>query len=301
MAEKEDYIIIESTSVPSWVFKQWRRNIRVSRGERALAALEDDLRTQITAGGLQVRLCLYDYATDEWISLEAHRLFYPASMIKTLLLLTALEQADQGRLSLDSSYCLKESDKYNGNTPVTGTGILQFADAGSLYTLEELLALMVSLSDNVATNIIFERLGPKSCAATAQRLDLKKSAFTRKMYDLESDLPSNVATAYELTQMLLALQNRKIAGEALTRKGIGMMAATADKGRIGRYIRDRVVVANKVGTVNGVVGDMALLYFPERPPLALTVVVENPSGQDEAAALIGRLAKLIVEAPDKSG
>lgn len=301
MAGQEEHGAGESAELPAWVFTQWRREKMPSRKElKALAALENDLQKQIAASGLQVSLSLYDYATGEWIELEARKQIYPASMIKTLLLLTALEQAERGKFSLESPYRLKESDKYAGGTRVTGTGILQFAGAGSRYTFEELLALMVSLSDNVATNIVYERLGALSCAATAQRLGLEKSAFTRKMYDLESGLPSNTATAYELTQMLLALQNRKIAGEALTRKGIGMMAATVDKGRIGRYIEDRAVVANKVGTVNGVVGDMALLYFPKKPPLALTVVVENPPDQEEAVALIGRLAELIIEAPAQS-
>ena len=97
-------------------------------------------------------------------------------------------------------------------------------------------------------------------------------------------------------RMLMALHERKVAGEALTRKGIALMAAAADKGRIGRYIREQAVVANKVGTVTGIVGDMALLYFPHRPPLALAAAVIDPPSQDRAAALIGRLAELAVKA-----
>lgn len=268
-----------------------------SGDEKAIfAALESDLKKQIASSGLQTRLCLYDYAADEWILLEAHCPLYPASMIKMLLLLTALEQAEKGNILLDEPFELGESDKYAGGTRVAGTGILQFAGAGGLYSLEDLLTLMVSRSDNVATNIVFDRIGTEKCAALARRLGLDSSAFNRKMYDLESELPSNVSTAYELARMLTALQNREIAGDALSRKGIGMMAAAVDKGRIGRFAGARAVVANKVGTVSGVVGDMALLFFPERPPLALTVVVENPPDREEAAAFIGRLAWMIVEA-----
>lgn len=283
--------------VPSWIFEQWpQQGPPCRRKSAAIIDLEDDLHKQIAASGQQVRLCLYDFATGKRIELEARRRLYPASMIKTLLLLAALEQVEQGKLLLESSYVLHESDKYAGRTPVTGTGTLQFAAAGSVYTFEELLRLMISLSDNVATNVIFEQIGAAGCAATAKRLGLKDSAFTRKIYDLESGLPSNVSTAYELTKMLLALQNRKAAGERLTRIGIGIMAATADKGRIGRFIKDRAVVANKVGTVGDIVGDMALLYFSYRPPLALAIVVEYPPDQEEAARLIGALAGRIVEA-----
>ena len=297
MAEEEKRVTIESTAVPAWVFRPWREEIRaLKETPGALSSLEGDLKALIASSGLEARFCLYDYAAGKDIQLEAHRPFYPASMIKTLLLLAVLEQVEQGRLSLDRTHTLRESDKFAGKTPVAGTGVLQFAEEGSSYTLEELLALMIILSDNVATNIIFDLVGAEGCAATARRLGLERSAFTRKMYDLESELPSNVATAYELTRMLMALHERKVAGEALTRKGIALMAAAADKGRIGRYIREQAVVANKVGTVTGIVGDMALLYFPHRPPVALAAVVIDPPSQDRAAALIGRLAELAVKA-----
>lgn len=296
MTEKEERAAGEQL-LPTWVFAQWRKHAGASREKRrALFKLEDDLKEQIAVSSLQIRLCLYDYAEKEWILLGADRPFYPASMIKTLLLLTALEQAGQGYFPLEKAHRLSEKDKYCGGIRVVGTGVLQYAKAGTLYTFEELINLMVSLSDNVATNIVFGQLGADSCAAMAQKLGLKYSAFTRKMYDLESGLPPNRGSARELTKMLLALQDRMVAGEALTRRGITMLATTADKRRIGRYIGGGVVVANKVGTVKSMVGDMALLYFPENPPLALTIVVENPPDQGEAAALIGRLAQLAVHA-----
>ncbi len=273
-----------------------RGGIAPGDGPAVFSALEDNLKKQIASRGLQTRLCLYDYAADKWILLEAHRRLYPASMIKILLLLTALDQAEKGNFLLGETYELRESDRYAGRTRVAGTGILQFAGAGSFYSFEELLTLMVSLSDNIAANIVFNRIGAEKCAAMALRLGLKSSAFNRRMYDLESSQPSNVSTAYELTRMLTALQNREIAGDTLTRKGIETMAQAVDKGRIGRLACSGTVVANKVGTVSGVVGDMALVFFPEQPPLALTVVVENPSDREEAAAFIGRLAGIIIKA-----
>lgn len=284
-------------ALPPWVHGPWPQQgpPRSDPGAAAEAAapLQEELEALIAASGLPVRLSLHDLLTGGWIEVQAHRRLYPASLIKTLLLLAALERAEGGSLPLGEVHLLQEGDRYAGGTPVAGTGILQFAAAGSSYTLGELLRLMISLSDNVAANIIFERIGAAGCAATAARLGLRDSAFTRKFYDLRSALPSNVATAHELTRMLLALQNREVAGERLTRCGIEMMAATADKGRIGRLGGDRLIVANKVGTVSGIIGDMALLYFPHRPPLALTVIVECPPHRQGAIRLIGMLARRI--------
>ena len=73
-----------------------------------------------------------------------------------------------------------------------------------------------------------------------------------------------------------------------------MMVNTADKERIGRYIAGKTVVANKVGTDSDLLGDMALIYFSERPPIALTIAVTEPPDQERAANFIGELAALIV-------
>ncbi len=241
-----------------------------------------------------VHLSLYDFASGGQIKIKAHEPFYPASMIKTLLLLTALEQVDRGRVSLDDTHTLAERDKYAGETRVTGSGTLQYAEPGTVYTFEELLSLMVGVSDNVAANILFDWIGPEHIEATARRLELKNTAFTRKMFDLQSEAPSNRATAFELTRMLVALENAEIAPGELSRKGIAMMLDTKDK-RIGRYTGERAAVANKVGTASSVIGDMALLYFPGRPPIALTIAVADPPDWEEAAAFIGELAALITE------
>lgn len=264
-------------------------------GNKELSGLKTDLERRSRTSSGEVSLCLYDYATGEQIEINGRKPLYPASMIKTLLLLAALEQVEQGELSLDQVYIVTQKDKYAGDTPVTGSGIIQFAAAETGYTLEQLLSLMVSVSDNVATNILFDLVGPGRVNAVARELSLENTSFTRKMYDLESPLPSNVSTARDLTRILTALKNREIAGEELSNKGIQMMVETTDKERIGRMIKDRVVVANKVGTVSEVIGDMALIYFPHRPPVALTIVVANPDDHERAAKLIGELAEIIVD------
>jgi len=259
-----------------------------------LEALHAQLKRKIQERSLTVYLSLYDFATGGQVKINAHEPFYPASMIKTLLLLAALEQVDRGRIGLDDPYTLAEKDKYVGETRVTGSGTLQYAAPGTVFTFEELLSLMVGVSDNVAANILFDWVGPERIEAMARRLELKDTAFTRKMFNLQSDAPVNRATAFELTRMLLALENAEIVPDELSRKGIAMMLDTKDK-RIGLYTGERAAVANKVGTASDVIGDMALLYFPGRPPIALTIAVADPPDWEEAATFIGELAALITE------
>ncbi len=261
-----------------------------------LRELKDKLDQEIRAGMMEVSLELHDFATGSELEINGHKPLYPASMIKTLLLLTALDLAERGALSLQEAYYLSDRDRYAGNTLVTGSGTLQFAETGSAFTLEELLNLMVTISDNIATNIIFDRVGAGAVEQMVGKLGLEQTAFTRKMYELDSPLPSNVSTAHDLTAMMVALEKGRVVGKELHELGIRMMIETTDKERVGRYLADDdVIVANKVGTVSGIIGDMSLIYFPDRPPVALTAAVKNPQEQEEAVRLIGRLAKLIVE------
>ncbi len=271
------------------------RNMAEYHSRRGFEQLKPALLQEIEHSPFAIRLCLYDFATGEWIGVEENRPVYPASLIKTLYLLAALEEIEKGNLSLQQVYPLTEPEKYAGGTPVTGTGILQFAPTGSSYSLEELLSLMIGLSDNIAANMVLDLARPAQVAHLARRLGLKQTRATRKMYDLTSPLPSNRSTAKELTKMLIALQNRQICNEQLTRKAIKMMEQTDNKERIGLELgRNGVTVANKVGTVSEMIGDMALIYFPHRPPVALTVMVENPPSERQAAQEIGRLSAIVV-------
>lgn len=263
-------------------------------GPGTLTALRTKLVEEIYKNDHRMSLSFCDLSSGCEIEFNGEKPLYPASMIKTLLLLTALEKIESGSMSLEDIYFLKEKDKSAGGTPVKGSGILQFAEVGTVYTVKELLRLMISISDNVATNILYEIVGRTYLEAVALMLKLEQTVFFRKMYDLSSPLPSNVSSARDLTRMLVTLEKGNIIGPELKKIAVEMMLDTVNKERIGRYISKKATVANKVGTVSGIFGDMALIYLPQHPPLALTIIVRNPQDSEEAARFIGKLAELTV-------
>lgn len=247
------------------------------------------LEREVKKRGFDISLCLYDFSTGLWVEKNAHTQIYPASLIKMLYFLTALERLERGVLSLTDRHILREEDKYAGTTKVAGSGSLQFAEAGSVYTVKELLSLMISASDNIATNIMLDIIGCQAITAMASRLGLLNTRGTRKMFALDSPVPPNTSTARELTEMLIALENKQVCGENLKNLAVSMMIETENKNRIARYlINSDVLVANKIGTVDHMVGDMALLYFPQRPPLALTVIIKIPPSRLRVTNAIGR-------------
>ena len=258
-------------------------------------SLKERLAAKIDGSRLKTYLCLRDFASGRTVKINGRQRFYPASLIKLLLLQAFLKEVEAGRLFLESTHTLAEADRYAGRTLVTGSGVLQFAETGTIYTLKQLLAYMITISDNVATNILFDRVGPARIRETAREIGLADTALNRRMYELDSPLPSNHATACDLTEILAALYSGEAAGGEYSALAIKLLAAATDKDRIGRYLGNVVTVANKVGTVSGIVGDAALLFFPCRPPAALTIAVADPTDVNSAAHLIGCLAKIAVQ------
>jgi len=246
-----------------------------------------------------VRVSVYDFATGTAVSYNGQERFYPASLSKIVNLLCFLEEVQKGNFSLSSTYTLKQSDKYIRDTKVAGTGNLQYQANGTKYTYEDILSRMVSLSDNVAANIIFDALGREKLDAFCEKYGLKDTRIYKKFYDGDKNFPSNYSTADDLTRMLVLLENRLSVEDNLSNLGIEHMKETVNKDRIALYAPEDVVIANKVGFISRLSGDMALVYFPDREPIALTIVVEDDNrkaiNQEKANELIGTLSREIID------
>ena len=263
-------------------------------------SLEDDVYKIIDAlaknSKYNYHISVYDFATNKEINYNASDTIVPASLIKVLYLCTYLEEVEKGNLSLNTVHTLTKNDKYAAGNKVVGTGTLQYQKEGNKYSFETLLSYMISISDNVASNIIIEALGKDRINAAAQKYGMKDTWVYNKFFELKE--PENKSTAKDLIIPLLLLENRYIKDQ-LAQKGIDMMKKTSNKNRIGRLLPKTLTVANKSGTISKLVGDMALIYFPDREPIAMTVLItsKNKGAVDanQAEPEIGKVALNIVE------
>lgn len=241
---------------------------------------------------------LHDFATGERVSYNGNINIHPASVIKTLYMLAYLQEVKEGKRDLNEVYTLTEEDFYGSpGSKVDGSGILQYKVAGFQYTWGELMGLMISISDNLATNLFMEGLGRDTLNAKIREYGLKDSSIVRKIKQM---IPgNNHSNADDMVQVLVALESRKFIDGELYDFAIEIMKKTIDKERIGRHLPPEIIVANKTGDLDNVVGDSALLFFPQRKPLALTIFIHGNNrahvNENEAAACIGAVAKDLVD------
>jgi beta-lactamase class A len=91
------------------------------------------------------------------------------SVIKIPLLLRFIELAFEGEFNLDQKVVITRGNKR------FGTGILSSMDDGIAVSLRDLAFLMITLSDNTATDIIYESIGgPKELNDSMSRIGLSE-------------------------------------------------------------------------------------------------------------------------------
>ncbi|TDE84882.1 serine hydrolase [Deinococcus sp. S9] len=261
-----------------------------------------DLRSRGYVGEMGVLIT--DLAGRELYALNPNRVFPAASTIKVPLLLLALSEAQAGRLDLSGRVTLRAEDR------VPGAGVLHELMPGLAPTWQDLLTLMIVVSDNTATNLVIERLG---LDRVNDWLDERGLSGTRLVGLLQLPLERqnaaqrrgerNRTTARDQVALLGAL----VRGELLDRRHTGLALSILERQQLreilGRHVpcdaegKPLYRVASKSGELRGIHHDVGVLFTP-RPLIAAVLSQggldprEYPDNRD-VARLAGALWPLL--------
>jgi hypothetical protein len=122
-------------------------------GQAPLSGLGALLEAELQRFPARTGLWVKHLGTGEEIALRADDAFNSQSVIKLTMLVKAFQMADEGTLDLDQRVEIGLEDLRHG------AGILQYHDLGATLSVRDLLLNMVVTSDNIATDMIMERVG----------------------------------------------------------------------------------------------------------------------------------------------
>ena len=185
------------------------------------------------------------------VALNADSRFPTASTIKTAVMVEAYHQAAEGKLSLDETLTVGDTDK------VGGSGVLNGMSSGTSLNVRDLVHLMIVLSDNTATNLLVNKLGTSRIDARLVSYGLKDTKIFRPTFrdgkpdifpELEREFGLGMATPREMAKLMALIAE----GRALNKEASASMLATLrrqqDRAMIPRLLPDGVQVGNKTGT-----------------------------------------------------
>ena len=184
--------------------------------------------------------------------------FSAASVIKLPIYYEYQRRCHQGDLSPTEEVIL---------TPehwVDGSGSLKEAAPGSSFSLDYLARVMLIHSDNVATNIMIERLGLEPINQSMRALGMCESALQRKMYDfqarergLDNWITAGDAQSFFLRMLAPPDHEREVCSAV-----INTLKDQERNHKLPALLPPDTVVAHKTGELNGVEHDAGIIFGP---------------------------------------
>jgi len=216
--------------------------------------------------------------------------FPTASAIKLAIVYELFKQADEKRIDLEEKVTLDRRQA------VGGTGVLVEMGTPTL-SIRDYAVLMVTLSDNTATNVLIDRLGMDRIAARMQGLGLNGTKLRRHMMDTAAARrgDENVSTPDELVRLLEAMHG-PMTGPART--GHYLMGEAIDllkkpkENRLRKSLPEGVASADKSGELEGVRVDAGIVFAKNRPYVlcVMTTFLKDEAEGERAIEEISRVA-----------
>jgi beta-lactamase class A len=202
-------------------------------------------------------------------------------------------QIERGQRALAAPYVLRPEDH------AVGSGVLHHLHDGIELTLNDLIYLMISISDNTATNVLIDLAGMDRVNATMQDLRMTRSTLGRTMKGrpAQGDELENWATPNDYAGVLGAILNKAAASANSCDQMIAMLETQQCTRRISRYLpeTDGIRWGSKTGQIAGVTNDVGFIA-KDGDLLLLSIFCENLPDAHIGEKVIGDLARAAMQA-----
>jgi beta-lactamase class A len=230
-------------------------------------------------------VAILDLTTGQEYLLHPDEVLPTASSIKIAILAELYRQAQQGKIKLGDLYTLQPADI------VGGSGVAEALTPGvTRLTIRDVAALMISVSDNSAANIIIDRIGMENVNALLDSLGLTHTRLRRKMMDVKAAAEGreNIATPREMVTLLEDLYRGKVLNKQMTDDFFELLSVHKES-YIPRELPEDLRIANKPGELEGVRNDSGIVFTGNRP-FVISVMTTYLRREKDGGEAIVRIA-----------
>jgi beta-lactamase class A len=241
--------------------------------------------------------------TSEEIAIDADRQMETMSTIKIPLMVEVLEQAKAGRFSLQDKYTLAKADVQ------PGTGTQQRIDPGAVMTEKDLLTMMIIVSYNTATEVLYRMVGgTEPVNRRMESLGLKqtramnppsvwfpalRAAASTEAFYRDGKTPFGLSTPREMGRLLEMMERGSLVDKPSSDLMLQIMRGQVYRTRIPRYLSG-YRIPHKTGDFLPYVGNDVGVLEAQGRTVVLSVFTGNHFGSGEALEdAIGQVARSV--------
>lgn len=232
--------------------------------------------------GCTVGCAIWDAQKDETLaSYREDLVFKSASLIKTPIMLCALEAVENGELSLDTKIPVQPCQCVGDEAPV----IQNDTDV----PLSVLLEYMITDSNNSATNVLIDWLGMDRVNACSQKIGLEDTLLRRHMLDYEAARQGreNRTSAKDMRRLYTLLHKGEVLTSFQCKTALPILLRQHDK-ELLLFANPNQKAAHKTGGLADIAHDAGILYGENRT-LIFAVLVTAPD-ERQCVALLQELS-----------
>ena len=237
------------------------------------------------------------------IAINDTMMFHAASTMKTPVMVEVFKQARAGKFALDDALVVRNEFKSIVDGSSYQLDLKDDSDdsmykiLGSSVPIRELLHHMITVSSNLATNVLIDLVGPKNVTATMRELGASEIQVLRGVEDSKAfDRGMNNRTsARDLLFILRAIARGKAVDSLASREMVDILLDQKFNEMIPALLPEGVRVAHKTGNITGVEHDSAIVFLPDGRVYVLVILSKDLKAAAEGRKAIALASKRIYD------
>ena len=247
----------------------------------------------------EVGLVVSDQSTGVDFRYQEERSFHAASTMKVPVMIEIFRQVDAGRFSLDDELLVENSFR-----SIVDSSLYSIEDdsddaiytkLGQEMTIRDLIFQMITVSSNLATNLLIDFISADSVQQTVEQMGVSSMKVLRGVEDIKAyNLGlSNSTTAGDLALLLEALQDGKAVSVDADQEMVDILKAQAFNEMIPAGLPANTQVAHKTGWITAIHHDAGIVYPENADPYVLVILIEGITDNTVSAKLGADLTTVI--------
>ncbi len=270
--------------------------------KQTLDELKESIAADFEANTGDYAIALKDLSNPEnELYINEKETFHAASTMKTPVMIELFKQARAGKFSLSDSILvinefksIVDSSAYTMDIGVdSGEGLYSFI--GKKLSIYDIMYEMITVSSNLATNILIEMVGAPNVMATmksfgANDIQVLRGVEDQKAYDLGMN---NTTTAKDLAIVMEMIATDKAGTSDDCAVMIDILKDQKFNEIIPAYLPEDVTVAHKTGSITRLHHDSGIVYLPDGRKYVLVLLSKNLNTIDEGTEVLARVSEKV--------